>query len=96
MAPRSTWKQPRNKSLVLDLLPFWTAIHFDFIMPRRMNVSHTCLEELIELVRQNPGQYDPALSSHKDAVMAENVWTSISKRLMIDNPSMMGRSVCTD
>ena len=57
-------------------------------MPRRAYVSGTCLELLIELViRQNPCLYDPTLSSHKDAVIVENVWKSISKQLTVDSTS---------
>ena len=66
----------------------WTL---NFIMPGRRTVSHTYLEELIELVRQNLCLYDPALSSHKDAVMAENVRQGISKWLMVGNPAVPGR-----
>ena len=64
-------------------------------MPRKPGkvsppVSDDSMERLIEMVRENPCLYDPCDKDHMDALMTANIWSSICKKLLPDNPQMNG------
>ena len=46
------------------------------------NISLTIvqIEQLIELVRENPGLYDPSHHYHKDQIWTRNVWEKIARK----------------
>ena len=51
-------------------------------------VSDSSLEVLFELVRDNECISNQRHQDHKDAVILRNIWTSIHKKLLEDNPLM--------
>ena len=56
-----------------------------------IKVSQSRLEELINFVRQCPEIYDATHPDHKDALQRANIWASITKKLVTDNPLMTGK-----
>jgi hypothetical protein len=42
------------------------------------------LEELIELVRQNPGLYDQSLPRYKDVQWTSNLWKKLAEHFQVD------------
>ena len=73
--------------------PSWHTWLELFNMPRKGNcppVSRDSIEEMIELMRVNPSLYDATLADHMDSTIISNIWHSIGRKLLTDNPDMMG------
>ena len=73
--------------------PSWHTWPEVFNMPRKGNcppVSRDSIEEMIQLVRENPSLYDATSADNMDSTIKRNICHSIDGRLLTDNPDMTG------
>ena len=54
-------------------------------MPKKQHDKTRETEKFISLVQERPYLFDPRDPRHKDAVLVDNAWISISKEMGIDD-----------